>query len=124
MSLGNLLRHDEKELDKLFDICLSTGFFYLNLQDCPEGEQLWNQAVKVCDLGKATLPVLDMETKLSYKSRETTGVFDLGYVVRRWAESYFRRNAYPALCCRYKCPSISKTGEPKFSEAFNVSQAS
>ncbi|TID06331.1 Oxidoreductase vrtI [Colletotrichum higginsianum] len=98
VSLGNLLRHDEKELDKLFDICLSTGFFYLNLQDCPEGEQLWNQAVKVCNLGKATLPVLDMETKLSYKSRETTGVFDLGY----------------------KCPSISKNGEPKFSEAFNL----
>ncbi|OBR02228.1 Oxidoreductase [Colletotrichum higginsianum IMI 349063] len=100
VSLSNLLRHDEKELDKLFDICLSTSFFYLNLQDCPKGEQLWNQAVKVCNLGKATLPVLDIETKLSYKSRETTGVFDLGY----------------------KCPSISKNSEPKFSKAFNKNE--
>ncbi|TKW59568.1 hypothetical protein CTA1_7840 [Colletotrichum tanaceti] len=97
VSLAKLLGHDEKELDKIFDICLSTGFFYLNLQDCPEGKQLWDQAVEVCGVGKATLPVLDMQTKQSYKAREGGVAYDFGYF----------------------CPNV-KDGVPKFSEAFHV----
>ncbi|KAF9870425.1 Clavaminate synthase-like protein [Colletotrichum karsti] len=97
ISLRGLLENDETEMLKIFDICLTTGFFYLNLQDHPDGQRLWEKACRICEVGKQTLPKLDMDTKLSYKARERTGVFDMGY----------------------KCPSISKTGEPKFSEAFN-----
>ncbi|TLD29203.1 hypothetical protein PspLS_03905 [Pyricularia sp. CBS 133598] len=98
ISLKGLLENNDRELDKFYDVCLDKGFFYLDLQDTPQGRQLWGEACRVYKVGQETLPVLDMQTKLAYKSRDRAGVYDMGY----------------------KCPSISASGEPKFSEAFNV----
>ncbi|KAJ4206331.1 hypothetical protein FSOLCH5_002042 [Fusarium solani] len=98
VSLNKLLQGHKDEIDKIFDICRTTGFFYLNLQDHPSGQQLWKEASDVCKLGMDVLPNVPMATKLAYKARERAGVFDMGY----------------------KCPSVNKNGEPKFSEAFNV----
>ncbi|KAJ5957960.1 oxidoreductase [Penicillium vulpinum] len=98
ISLRKLLESDEDEIDKIWGICRSTGFFYLNLVDHPQGLKLWNDGVDACEVGQAILSKLPMEEKLAYKARDRLGVFDMGY----------------------KCPSVGPNGEPKFSEAFNV----
>ncbi|RYP52802.1 hypothetical protein DL768_002051 [Monosporascus sp. mg162] len=98
ISLKGLFDHDQGEIDKIWNICRSMGFFYLNLADDPRGIKLWNDGVDACGVGQATLHTLSMEEKLEYKSRDSRGIFEMGY----------------------KCPSIGPNGEPEFSEAFNV----
>lgn len=78
VSLNKLLQGHKDEIDKIFDICRTTGFFYLNLQDHPSGQQLWKEASDVCKLGMDVLPNVPMATKLAYKARERAGVFDMG----------------------------------------------
>lgn len=78
ISLKKLLEDDQDEIDKIWNICKSTGFFYLNLTDHHEGLKLWNDGVDACGVGQATLARLSMEDKLAYKSRERLGVFDMG----------------------------------------------
>ncbi|KAJ8066771.1 hypothetical protein OCU04_004159 [Sclerotinia nivalis] len=98
VSLKRLLENDEAEAQKIFDICISVGFFYLDLTDHPTGKKMWQQCCEAYHAGQETLPHVSMEEKLAYKARERIGVFDMGY----------------------KCPSIDKNGQPRFSEAFNI----
>lgn len=78
ISLKKLLEHDQDEIRNIWNICKTTGFFYLNLNDHPKGIKLWNDGVDACWVGQATLPKLSMEEKLAYKARERLGVFDMG----------------------------------------------
>ena len=78
ISLKGLLERDPGETDKIFDICRSTGFFYLSLQDHDQGRELWKEARDVCRVGMNVLPNESMETKLAYKARDRAGVFDMG----------------------------------------------
>jgi len=78
ISLDKLLNDDDEEEQKIFEICTTTGFFYLDLNDHPKGEELWNNGCEACRIGQQTLPAMPMEEKLSYKAREKIGVFDMG----------------------------------------------
>lgn len=78
ISLDKLLNDDDEEAQKIFDICTTTGFFYLDLNDHPKGEKLWNDGCEACRIGLKALPVMSMEEKLSYRAREKIGVFDMG----------------------------------------------
>jgi hypothetical protein len=78
VSLKKLLESDEDEIEKIWSICKSTGFFYLNLTDHPQGLKLWNDGVDTCAVGEATLSKLSMKEKLAYKARDRVGVFDMG----------------------------------------------
>ncbi|KAI1661762.1 oxidoreductase [Daldinia decipiens] len=98
VSLKGLLENDEDESRKVFEISIKTGFFYLDLTDHPIGQKLLQEGNEVCRIGQEVLPNLSMEEKLAYKARDRSGVFDMGY----------------------KCPSVGKNGQPKFSEAFNI----
>lgn len=79
VSLKGVLENDEHESRKIFDICVKTGFFYLNLMDHPVGQKLMHEASEVCRVGQQVLPHLSMEEKLSYEARTRAGVFDMGY---------------------------------------------
>jgi hypothetical protein len=78
ISLNRLLEGDQGEIERIWSICKSTGFFYLNLTDHPQGIKLWNDGVEACEVGQATLGKLPMKEKLAYKARERLGVFDMG----------------------------------------------
>lgn len=78
ISLNKLLNDDEVESRKMFEICASTGFFYLDMMDHPKGRQLWADACHACRVGKEELPTHSIEEKKSYKPRDRTGIFDRG----------------------------------------------
>lgn len=78
ISLKKLLQNDETEINEIWNICKTAGFFYLDLTDHPTGLQLWNDGVTACEVGRATLSKLSMEEKMSYPARTRIGVFDMG----------------------------------------------
>lgn len=80
ISLRKLLEGEDEEIETIWSICKSTGFFYLNLTDHPQGIKFWNDGVDTCEVGQDTLAKLPMEEKLAYKARDRVGVFDMGYV--------------------------------------------
>ena len=78
ISLNKLLNNDEFEARKMFEICASTGFFYLNMMDHPKGRNLWEDACHACRVGKQVLPNHSIEEKQTYKTRDRFGIFDKG----------------------------------------------
>lgn len=80
ISIAKLLSDDQSECHKIFEICGSTGFFYLNMMDHPKGRQLWEDACHACRVGKQVLPERTIEEKKTYKTRDRVGIFDKGYV--------------------------------------------
>lgn len=78
ISLKRLLNEDPIECHKIFEICTSTGFFYLDLMDHPKGKKLWEDACLACRVGKDVLPKHSIEEKKSYKTRDRVGIFDTG----------------------------------------------
>jgi len=78
ISLAKLLEGDEAEARQIFDICVSTGFFYLDLTDHPRGQALWKEGCEACRVGMKVLPSLSVEEKVKYKARDRPGVFDTG----------------------------------------------
>lgn len=81
ISLNKLLTRDQTECHKIFEICASTGFFYLDMMDHPKGKKLWEDACLACRVGKDVLPSHSIEEKKSYKPRDRVGIFDKGQVV-------------------------------------------
>lgn len=83
ISLSKLLNGDEAEASRVFDICTSTGFFYLDMLDHPTGRQLWQNVCKVCYRGRERLVSTPTEEKLMYKPLGGVRVFDRGYAFIR-----------------------------------------
>lgn len=81
ISLNKLLTRDQTECHKIFEICTSTGVFYLDMMDHPKGKKLWEDACLACRVGKDVLPSHSIEEKKSYKPRDRVGIFDKGQVV-------------------------------------------
>ena len=81
ISLGKLLNGDEIEAARVFSICTTVGFFYLDLLDHVVGRQIWRSACKIRQLGQERLSNTSMEEKLQYKPLDGVRVFDRGCVV-------------------------------------------
>lgn len=78
ISLNKLLNGDADEAHKMFEICTTRGFFYLDMTDHPKGQKLLKDACVTCQAGKEILPNHSIEEKSTYKSRPRLGVFDMG----------------------------------------------
>ena len=78
ISLNKLLTDDEVEAQKLFEVCTSTGFFYLDMMDHPKGRKMWEDACIACRLGMDVLPNVPMQEKKLYKARAGIRVLDRG----------------------------------------------
>ena len=77
-SLSLLLNGHKDEAERLFKICRTTGFFYLDMLDHPMGRQLWRSACKLHQLGRETFRDTPLEEKMKYKTRPGVRVFDRG----------------------------------------------
>lgn len=101
ISLCKLLNGDEVEAERVFNICTSTGFFYLDMLDHAVGRQAWSSACSIRQLGQDRLHGTPKEEKLLYKPSGGVSVFDRGYIVR---------------------PSV-QAGDPDEREFFNIPQS-
>lgn len=81
ISLCKLLNGDKVEAERVFNICTSTGFFYLDMLDHATGRQTWRSACSIRRLGQERLSNTPMEEKLQYKPLGGVSVFDRGCVV-------------------------------------------
>jgi len=91
ISLSRVLNGDEIEAGRLFKICATIGFFYLDMLDHPTGRQLWQSACNLHRLGQQRFSLTPMEQKLQYKPLEGIRVFDRGWVAR-FIQSCLLRN--------------------------------
>jgi alpha-D-ribose 1-methylphosphonate 5-phosphate C-P lyase len=80
VSLCKLLNGDEPEAERVFNICTTTGFFYLDMLDHPTGRQIWRSACNICQLGRDRFSNTTVEEKLQYKPLGGVRVFDRGWV--------------------------------------------
>jgi isopenicillin N synthase-like dioxygenase len=78
ISLAKLLAGDEDEAQTMFEILKGAGFFYLDLTDHPEGLKILEDAVACCRLSQTIFPVMSVEEKQKYKTRDRVGIFDKG----------------------------------------------
>ena len=63
ISLQKLLSADKAESAALFECCKSPGFFFLDLRDSPQGEELLEDVAKAFDASKALFD-LDLDKKM------------------------------------------------------------
>jgi len=84
ISLGRLLNNDEAESKRVFDICTTTGFFYLDMLDHAVGRQMWQIACNIHQIGRDCFSKTTVEDKFKYKPLGSDGlrVFDRGYLTR------------------------------------------
>ncbi|KAI9699568.1 MAG: hypothetical protein M1820_007066 [Bogoriella megaspora] len=101
ISLCRLLNGDDIEAERVFDICTTTGFFYLDMLDHAAGRRIWKSACDICQLGHDLLAETPMEEKVKFKPLGGIRVFDRGYLAR----------------------TADKVGEPDEREIFNVPQS-
>jgi hypothetical protein len=82
ISLGKLLNDDEAESKRVFDICTTTGFFYLDMLDHAVGRQMWRSACNIHQIGRECFSKTTAEEKFKYKPLGSDGlrVFDRGCV--------------------------------------------
>ena len=80
ISLCKLLNGDEAEAERVFNICTTTGFFYLDLLDHATGRQIWRNACNICQFSHDRFSTTPMEEKLKYKPLGGVRVFDRGWV--------------------------------------------
>jgi isopenicillin N synthase-like dioxygenase len=78
ISLSRLVNNDKCEAERLFEICRTVGFFYLDILDHHMGRQLWRSACKLHQLGRQKFKDTPAEEKLKYKTRPGMRVFDRG----------------------------------------------
>ena len=78
ISLCKLLNEDEAESQRVFNVCTTTGFFYLDMLDHATGRQAWRSACHIRRLGQERLSNTPMEEKLRYKPLGGVSVFDRG----------------------------------------------
>lgn len=80
ISLAKLMDDDEKESERLFDICCNEGFCYVDLTSHPQGIKLTEEADSIHQVGKEIFATTSMMDKNTFKERpEDVGVFDTGY---------------------------------------------
>lgn len=65
LSLKKLIAGDDAEHAQLFSAAKSLGFFYLDMRNCAEGEQLLREADSLFDLMKQFF-ALPLEEKMKY----------------------------------------------------------
>ena len=80
ISLCKLLNGDEAEAKRVFNICTSTGFFYLDMLDHATGRRIWRSVCNICRDSHDRLSNTPMEEKLKYKPLGGVRVFDRGWV--------------------------------------------
>jgi isopenicillin N synthase-like dioxygenase len=75
-SLSKLLANDDTEGRKILEVCRTYGFFYLDMQDCSEGQALLDESEQLLQLAtKAFQPPLEEKQKFALKK----GVSLYGY---------------------------------------------
>ena len=74
ISLGKLLAQDAIESQRLFDACCTYGFFYMDLTDCREGQELLKQSEQVLELSRAAFR-MPFEEKDSINQTKTGQLF-------------------------------------------------
>ena len=80
ISLCKLLDGDKAEAERVFNICTTTGFFYLDMLDHATGRQTWRSACNIHRLGQERFTDTPMKEKLQYKPLGGVRVFDRGCV--------------------------------------------
>jgi hypothetical protein len=85
ISLNKLLNNDEDEIQKLFNICKGSGFFYLDMKDHEIGRKMWDDACYACRSAQAVLPLTPMATKKAYKAPAGIKVLDRGFVMHSYS---------------------------------------
>lgn len=80
ISLSRIINEDTAEAKRLFKICRTTGFVYLDMLDHHIGRQLWRSARRVHQLGRRKFEDTPVEEKLKYKTKAGVRVFDRGSV--------------------------------------------
>lgn len=78
ISLCKLLNGDVAEAERMFKICNTVGFFYLDMLDHALGRQTWEHACHIHRLGKERLRDTPMEEKRHYNALGGVSVFDRG----------------------------------------------
>ena len=58
ISLCRLLNGDAAEAERVFNICITTGFFYLDMLDHATGRQIWRSAYNICRLSRDRLSTI------------------------------------------------------------------
>lgn len=74
ISLGKLLEKDTSESDRLFEACRTYGFFYMDLTDCSQGEELLKQSEDLLELSQTAFEMPD-EEKNSVNQSKTGCIF-------------------------------------------------
>jgi non-haem dioxygenase in morphine synthesis N-terminal len=68
ISYANLLAQDEIESASLFDACRTSGFFLLDFNTCPEGQQFLEKAERMFELTEEVNALPEEELmKFAYK---------------------------------------------------------
>ena len=65
ISLAKLISNDAKESARFFQACKDLGFFYLDLQDVPEGQEILRDLDNLFDIGRRLFD-LELEEKQKY----------------------------------------------------------
>jgi isopenicillin N synthase-like dioxygenase len=116
ISLSKLLNGDPLEAKNVFDICTTTGFFYLDMLDHPTGRQLWQNVCKVCHRGRERFVNTPVEEKLKYKPLDGVRVFDRGYALICLSRGGLLLNGLP----RYLLRTADQAGQSDLREILNV----
>ena len=74
VSLSKLLDNDDSESKKLFQACMETGFFVLDLTSSHEGELMLKYAKDVFDLNEK-LHEVDQEELMKYAYKPPKSLF-------------------------------------------------
>ena len=80
ISLCKLLNGDTAESERMFNVCSTVGFFYLDMLDHALGRQTWQQACHMYRLGRERLKQTPLDEKSQYKPLGGVSVFDRGCV--------------------------------------------
>ncbi|KAM3075715.1 hypothetical protein ACMFMG_007846 [Clarireedia jacksonii] len=99
ISIAKLLSGDEEEAKTLFHVCSNEGFFYLDLNTEPKGQNFSNKAQKLHHVAKDVFQNVSIDDKLSFIPTDSSGHLDTGY----------------------KCTSLDKDRNPDRVEFLNIS---
>ncbi len=78
ISLKKLLDGDDSEAERMFAMCTSTGFFYLDMMDHEKGRQLWEDACAAARSGMEVFPSTPLAEKKAFKAPAGIKVLDRG----------------------------------------------
>jgi isopenicillin N synthase-like dioxygenase len=75
ISLADLESQDEKAGLAALEACQTYGFFHLDLQDSPTGQQLLHESEELLDLSQRSLTAVPREEKMKYHLQKGVSMF-------------------------------------------------